>query len=93
MLFSWKDGRLAIKVTLDDVRHAANIEGHRPLGRKLTDHEVAQVLSTIDTDALKAAYHNSDNPEADNDHEAHNGAIAAFHVMVSDAVTGMCIAD
>lgn len=91
MMYHWDERKLTITVSVCTVRRAVNVEGHRPLGRKLTDEEIAFVHANISSEKLLAAYESApDAYDDDNqDHQACKMVEDAFHAMTHDIVKGM----
>lgn len=91
MLYAWSDGTLKISVSNAAVYHAVNVEGYRPLGRKLTDEEVSFVRSKVCQERLLKAYTESPDAYEDNDSIACERVIDAFHKMTDEIVSDMNI--
>lgn len=61
MNFSYdKNGSVSVTVSKCHVKHAVNVEGHRPYGRYLTEDEIDFITKKIDMSLLTLAYNQND---------------------------------
>jgi hypothetical protein len=91
MDFYWNEKDLKISVSTCAVEHAVNVDGYRPLGRKLTKSEIEYVHSKVCNSRLLRAYKIGEDAFEDYDIKAFTAARNEFHAMTHEIVFNMNI--